>query len=121
MHNNMNNHQPTQPEYATHQQQPKADTLTFIIDDNTKDIVKKVHPALASAMINIAIKKFTETEYFINYFVQDKFKEDFKNTQSDQQTLENGDQPPINQEEASSSNALQNQQLDNNVIVFNDW
>jgi hypothetical protein len=33
-----------------------------------------VHPEMASAMINIAVKKFAETEDFWDYFVKDEFQ-----------------------------------------------
>jgi len=70
--------QPQQPQSYTQEQKqsPVANnSATFIADANVLSIIHTVHPELASAMINIAIKKFAIHPDFNNYFVKDEFKE----------------------------------------------
>jgi hypothetical protein len=64
--------QPPQTEQPT--QQPPTNSATFTADTKVLEYITMVHPEMASAMINIAIKKFAETEDFWDYFVKDEFQ-----------------------------------------------
>ncbi len=81
---------PAQPQgYAGHQRiqdnqpvmNPAQPQSSFIADQRTTELLRTVHPELASAMINIAIKKFARSEDFVAYFVKEEFK-----AQAEQQT-----------------------------------
>jgi hypothetical protein len=64
---------PAQP--APQLLQVEPNTNSFIADANVQQLIQMVHPELASAMINIAIKKFSESSDFVNYFMKDEYKE----------------------------------------------
>jgi len=78
------NFQHLPPEYNIPQPAPQPapqavpvvnpNTATFIADVEVLGIIGSVHPELASAMINIAIKKFAEDKDFAAYFVKAEFK-----------------------------------------------
>ena len=94
--------QQVQPQ-ATHQEVNipvvNPNTATFIADTEVLDIIGKVHPELASAMINLSIKKFTEEHDFIAYFIRPEFKKQAQQVQqenlkkSDIESPSDGDQP----------------------------
>jgi hypothetical protein len=64
--------QPPQAEQPA--QQAPTNSATFTADPKVLEYITMVHPEMASAMINIAIKKFAETEDFWDYFVKDEFR-----------------------------------------------
>lgn len=67
----------TQPNPYTHvgtTTNPQPAGYGFKPDAKTIEILKAVHPELADAMICLAVKKFSQGEDYLNYFVQDAFK-----------------------------------------------
>ena len=46
----------------------------FVADADVLNLMQMVHPELKSAMINLAIKKFSEDPDFNKYFIQEQFK-----------------------------------------------
>ena len=97
--------QPTQPVIQPYVQpaQPAQPApivnngANFIADSSVLSIMQTVHPELKSAMINLAIKKFSEESDFLNYFVMEQFK---------QQALAHNEQkvsPQTSSEKAGSS------------------
>ena len=74
----MNYSNPTQPQGYAQPAQPQApaqNNVAFIADSKTIEILNVIHPELVTGLINIAIKKFAETEDFHDYFVKDEFKQ----------------------------------------------
>jgi hypothetical protein len=72
---------PTQPQGYTQPPQteqpapqPSTNSATFTADTKVLEYIQMVHPEMASAMVNLAIKKFVETDDFWNYFVKDEFQ-----------------------------------------------
>ena len=65
---------PQQPPVMEPTQQPASNSATFTADIKVLEYIQMVHPEMASAMINLAIKKFAESEDFWNYFVKDEFQ-----------------------------------------------
>ncbi len=90
--------QPTQPYVQPAQPAPIVNNgANFIADVSVLNIMQTVHPELKSAMINLAIKKFSEDPDFLNYFVMEQFK---------QQALAHNEQkvnPQTSSEKAGSS------------------
>jgi hypothetical protein len=101
--------QPQQPQaYAQVPQEPQPEaqspapgnSATFTADVKVLEYIQLVHPELASAMINIAIKKFVETDDFWNYFVKDEFraiaqKEQLLKDSNPKKEEEKKEEPPI--------------------------
>lgn len=61
-----------QPQPAT---PPQQQGHSFSPDGKTVEILQAVHPELANAMICLAIKKFSASEDYLNYFIRDEFKD----------------------------------------------
>jgi len=66
--------QPMPPQQQAQQSPAPSNSATFTADIKVLEYIQMVHPEMASAMINIAIKKFAESEDFWDYFVKDEFK-----------------------------------------------
>jgi len=77
-HHMVNQEQYQQPVQESSPQQAvpvvNPNTATFIADVEVLSIIGSVHPELASAMINLSIKKFAENPDFASYFVKAEFK-----------------------------------------------
>ncbi len=54
---------------------PEANASSFIPDVKTKEILDRTYPELTNALINLAIKKFSEDSDYSSYFVREEFKE----------------------------------------------
>jgi hypothetical protein len=118
--------QPTQPQsFAQAQQQApqpqsQPNTATFIADDKVLELIQITHPQLASAMINIAIKKFSEDPDFLRYFVKDEFKESFENyilkEKNIMDKVESATKEPMAQKEQSTTNEQTQPAMD-----FTSW
>ncbi len=53
----------------------EANASSFIPDAKTKEILERTYPEMTNSMINIAIKKFSESTDYVNYFVREEFKQ----------------------------------------------
>ena len=73
---------------------------SFIPDSRTREILGMVHGELANAFVNIAIKKFSTDEDFLNYFVKEEFK-----TQAEKEVKATQSSPA--KEETKSSAAVE--------------
>jgi hypothetical protein len=58
---------------APHDATPKP---TIVFDDEVKEILQKTYPEMINGMINLAIKRFAETNEFKEYFVRKEFREE---------------------------------------------
>ncbi len=54
---------------------PAPNASSFIPDIKTKEILDRTYPEMSNALINIAIKKFSENSDYVNYFVREEFKQ----------------------------------------------
>ncbi len=53
---------------------PEVNTSSFIPDAKTREILDRTYPELTNALINIAIKKYTEDQDYAAYFVREEFQ-----------------------------------------------
>lgn len=71
------------PQYMHNQGQPaqgyptqvRQGTESFNPDEKTATILSSVYPELTNAMICLAIKKFSTSDDFLNYFIREEFKQ----------------------------------------------
>ncbi len=54
---------------------PESQTISFIPDAKTKEIIDQTSPEMSNAMINLAIKQFAERSEYVNYFVKEEYKQ----------------------------------------------
>ncbi len=59
----------------------EANASSFIPDAKTKEILERTYPEMTNSMINIAIKKFSESTDYVNYFIRDEFKQQVREAQ----------------------------------------
>jgi len=60
----------------------------FILDSRTRRILSTVHPELVSALINIAVKKFSNEADFKSFFVQDQFLAEYSTQEQPEAAVE---------------------------------
>jgi hypothetical protein len=65
--------QPQQPQVEI--RPPESQSFSFVPDAKTKELVERVYPELTNAFINLAIKKFSESSDYADYFVREEFKQ----------------------------------------------
>lgn len=66
--------QPQQPQQQQPQSQPQSQPYNFSLDSKTVEILQAVYPELTNAMVCVAIKKFSSSDDYLNYFIRDEFK-----------------------------------------------
>ncbi len=72
---------------------PEVNTSSFIPDTKTREILDRTYPELTNALINLAIKKYSEDTDYANYFVREEFKEQVEHEQPIQKTQEKKEVP----------------------------
>ncbi len=53
---------------------PEANGTSFIPDAGTKEILDRTYPEMTNALVNLAIKKYSENSDYAAYFVREEFK-----------------------------------------------
>jgi len=108
--------QPTQPSQPAPQTQPapNPNSVTFTADAKVLELIGMVHPELASAMISLAVKKFSEESDFVNYFVLDEYK----NTIIEQNTDQQG---PSSNDTNTTSTQVNTEQSAQPSMDFTSW
>ncbi len=53
---------------------PEANSSTFVPDVKTKEILDRTYPEMLNAMVNLALKKFSEDPDYAAYFVREEFR-----------------------------------------------
>ena len=54
--------------------QPAVNKFAFTVDTKTAQIIRDVSPEMVNAMVAIALKKFSTTQDFIDFFVQNNIE-----------------------------------------------
>ncbi len=54
---------------------PEANSSSFVPDVKTKEILERTYPEMVNALVNLAIKKFSEDTDYAAYFVREEFKQ----------------------------------------------
>ncbi len=79
---------------------PEANASSFIPDTKTREILDRTYPEMTNALINLAIKKYSEDTDYANYFVREEFK---AVTQQEQETTQTKETPEVKTENSFSS------------------
>ena len=96
--------QPPQTEQPV--QQAPTNSATFTADPKVLEYITMVYPEMASAMINIAIKKFAETEDFWDYFVKDEFQKIAQKEQLLKESKTNMSEKSKTEEEVATTSTI---------------
>ena len=65
--------QPQQPQQVEIRP-PESQAISFVPDTKTRELIERVYPELTNAFVNLAIKKFSESSDYADYFVREEYK-----------------------------------------------
>ena len=71
-----NQPQAAQPQAQTQPQQPKK--ISIVLDDESYEILANAYPEIVQHLINIAIKRFSETLDYEKYYLRKEFRDQNK-------------------------------------------
>jgi len=103
-----------QPAQQPAPQQQTTRSGGFQPDANTREILSKVHPELTNAMICLAIKKFSLTEDYLDFFVRDEFKQIVEEIQENSKT-------EAKKEQVEEVTPQQPQPAQQAAVSFDSW
>jgi len=82
MQNQMQNQMFNQPQMAPEPQQTQqphsSKKYSFVLDDETYEILSKTYPESIPSLINIAIKRFSESKEYQKYYLKKEFRDQGK-------------------------------------------